>query len=110
MTRIELLYLDGCPNHQPLHARLRELVSAHDLQATIVPVRVGSGAEARARRFLGSPSVRVDGVDVEPGAAQRTDYGMKCRLFFTPQGLRGMPDEAWMLAALERARRTASET
>jgi hypothetical protein len=100
MTRVELLYLDGCPNLQPLQARVRELVSAHHVQATIDAVPVGSDEEARARRFLGSPTLRVDGADVEPGAEERTDYGVKCRLFLTPDGLRGMPAEAWVLAAL----------
>ena len=103
MTRVELLYFDGCPNHQPLQERVRDLVNAHNLQATIEAVPVGSDEEARARRFLGSPSLRVDGADVEPGADERTDFGMKCRLFLTPDGLRGMPADAWMLTALERA-------
>jgi hypothetical protein len=102
MTRVELLYLDGCPNHEPLHQRVRDLVNAHNLQATIETVPVGSDEEARARHFLGSPTLRVDGVDVEPDADQRTDFGMKCRLFLTAQGLRGTPPEEWVLAALER--------
>jgi hypothetical protein len=103
MTRVELLYLDGCPNHEPLQARVSELVSAYKLQATIEPVLVHSDEEARARHFLGSPSLRINGVDVEPGAGERADFGMKCRLFLTPQGLRGTPSDAWVLAALERA-------
>src|SRR5262245_31512334 len=102
MTRVELLYVDGCPNREPLEERVRELVT--DLHVTIEAVPVGSDAEARARRFLGSPTLRVDGVDVEPGAGARTDFGIKCRLFLTPDGLRGTPADAWVLAALERAR------
>jgi len=104
MTRVELLYFDGCPNHEPLHDRVRELISAHDLQATIHTVPIASEEEARARRFLGSPSLRIDGVDVEPDADARTDFGIKCRLFVTPQGLRGMPADAWTVAALKRAK------
>lgn len=100
LTRIELLYIDGCPNHERLHERVRELVREHGLPVSIEPVLIASDDEARARRFLGSPSLRVDGVDVEPGASERTDFGLKCRLFPTPGGLRGMPAEAWVLAAL----------
>jgi hypothetical protein len=102
MTRVELLYFEGCPHHEPLRDRVHELIDAHNPQATLEAVPIGSDEEARARRFLGSPSLRVDGVDVEPGADQRTDFGMKCRLFGTPQGLRGMPPETWVVAALVR--------
>ena len=104
MTRVELLYVDGCPNHEPLQKRVRELADAHDIQAEIEAVPVRSDAEARARRFLGSPTVRVDGEDIEPGAGERTDFGVKCRLFLTPDGLQRTPADAWVLAALKRRR------
>ncbi len=71
-------------------------------------VRVEDADAAEAARFLGSPTIRIDGVDVEPVTSQRTDYGLKCRLFATPDGLRGMPADEWVLRALERAR-TASQ-
>jgi hypothetical protein len=103
VTRIELLYLDGCPNHEALYARVRELLSAHDVQATIESVRVTSDAQAEARRFLGSPTLRVDGADVEPGADERTDYGLSCRLFRGGAGLASVPDDAWIVAALEHS-------
>jgi len=94
MTRIELLYLDGCPNCEPLFTRVRELAAESGRADAIELVRVGSYEQALARGFLGSPSVRVDGVDVEPGAGGRDDYGLKCRL--------RLPDDASILAALDR--------
>jgi hypothetical protein len=102
MTRVELLYFDGCPNHEPLEQRVRELLSTYHLRATIDAVPVRSDAEAHACRFLGSPTLRINGEDVEPGAGERTDFGMKCRLFHTSHGLRGTPAEAWVIAALTR--------
>ena len=70
-------------------------------------VRVDDDEAAARERFLGSPTVRVDGRDVEPGADERTDFGLRCRLFAIPEGLRGVPADDWVLGALERAR-TAS--
>jgi hypothetical protein len=104
MTHVELLYLDGCPNHEPLQARVRELLVANRVHATVEAVPVGTDEEARRRRFLGSPTLRVDGSDVEPGADQRTDFGIKCRLFVTSEGVTGVPADAWVRAALERGR------
>lgn len=102
--KVEVLYLDGCPNHEALLPRLQALLSASGVTADIELVPIGDAAAAERERFVGSPTVRVDGEDIEPGAADRTDYGLKCRLFATPDGLRGLPAEEWVLAALQRVR------
>lgn len=99
-TLVELLYFDGCPGiHRvlPVVAPLAEAAGAR-----VVQRRVETPQEAEAQRFLGSPTVRVDGVDVEPGAERRSDYGLKCRLYQTAGGLTGVPEEAWMRDALQR--------
>lgn len=102
---VELLYFDGCPNHEALLPRLRELMDGADVSAQIMLRRVPDDAAAQRERFLGSPTVRIDGRDVEPGAEQRRDFGMKCRLYSTPAGLRGTPPEEWLLDALTRRAR-----
>ena len=101
--KLEVLYFDGCPNHESLLARLRELLVSTGVAAEIELVQVEDTEAADRERFLGSPTIRIDGHDVEPGADQRTDYGLKCRLFTTPTGLRGLPAEEWIQAALQRA-------
>ncbi len=97
---IELLFFDGCPNHDRLLAHLPELLGTFASPADVQLVRITSDDEAQAQRFLGSPTLRVDGSDVEPGADERTDFGLKCRLYPTAQGLSGMPVDAWILRAL----------
>ena len=99
---IELLYFDGCPNHEALLPRLREIVAASDVSAEVDLRRISDDDAAQHERFLGSPTVRIDGDDVEPGAELRTDFGMKCRLYRTASGLSGQPDEQWIRAALQR--------
>jgi hypothetical protein len=62
---------------------------------------VESQEEARRSRFLGSPTVRVNGRDIDPGAEARTDYGLKCRLYRTPDGIMGTPPDSLIIDALE---------
>jgi hypothetical protein len=62
---------------------------------------VESHEHALQQRFLGSPTVRVNGMDVEPGADARRDYGIKCRLYRTTAGIARVPPRTWILAALE---------
>jgi hypothetical protein len=61
-------------------------------------VRLVSVMESQAEqsRFLGSPSIRVDGIDVEPGAERRTDFSHICRLYQTSHGPSALPGVAWI--------------
>lgn len=84
--RIDLLYFDGCSSHEPFLPRLRELIAQAGVDAPVQQQRVDSDEAARHERFLGSPTLRVDGVDIEPGAERRSDYGLKCRCTGIPSG------------------------
>jgi hypothetical protein len=99
---VELLYVAGCPNHEALLPRLRELLRGAGADDVVQLRRISDDGTARREGFLGSPTVRVDGHDVEPGASERSDFGIKCRLYATGDGLRGTPLDEWVLDALAR--------
>jgi hypothetical protein len=64
--------------------------------------RIDTSDDAEAQRFLGSPTVRVNGRDVDPGAEGRTDYGLKCRLYRSEElGQSPVPPERWTRVALQ---------
>jgi len=104
---VELLYFDGCPSYEKLLPRLRSLLDDAGERDALTLRRVESENAAVAERFLGSPTVRINGRDVDPGAADRDDFGLKCRLYRTDAGLEHMPPDRWIRAALERARQRA---
>jgi hypothetical protein len=62
-------------------------------------VAVATGAEAERLRFPGSPTVRVDGADIEPSSAGRGGYALGCRLY----GGSGVPPRELVAAALRAA-------
>jgi hypothetical protein len=97
---IEILYFEGCPNHERLCERLPALLKVAGIATEPALREITTQHEAERERFLGSPTLRVNGHDVEPAAADRTDYGMKCRICRTPEGLTGLPADRWILAAL----------
>lgn len=63
-------------------------------------IDVDDPATAERLRFLGSPTIRIDGHDVEPGAEQRGTYAITCRVYHTEQGTSGLPDPVWVRKAL----------
>ena len=101
---VEVLYFDGCPNHETLVPHLEQLLRGAQLPAQIALRRIADEETAWRERFLGSPTVRVDGRDVEPGAEERDDFGLTCRLYRVPSGVRGTPLDEWVLDALAGAR------
>ena len=98
-VKLEILYFDGCPNHQQVLPMLRELAAEHGADLEQRPVETAEDAEQAG--FLGSPSIRVDGRDVEPGAERRTDFGLKCRLYRSAGGQSGVPPREWVERALQ---------
>lgn len=99
---IELLHIDGCPGAEVLLARLRALLDAAGDDTPIRQRLIESDDDARRERFLGSPTLRVDGRDIDPGAHARQDYGIGCRLYPTPDGAANTPPDDWVSAALRR--------
>ena len=100
---VEVLYFHGCPNHQATIALVERVSSELGLDPEIRLVNVPDQEEAQRLRFLGSPTIRVGGRDVDPDADERTDYALSCRVFRTGAGIVGQPDESWVRAALRRA-------
>jgi hypothetical protein len=102
-VRVEVLHFDGCPSHEALLPRLRELMAQVGLDIPVQLTHIESVAAAERERFLGSPTLRTNGQDVDPTAGERTDFGLKCRLYPCAEGLRGTVPDELVLAALTRA-------
>ncbi len=103
--RVEILYFDGCPNHEPARALVERVAAELQVEPTIELVEVANPDSAADLRFLGSPTIRIEGRDVEPGADKRHEFVLSCRVYRTERGLRGQPDEAWIRETLAGAAR-----
>ncbi len=75
-VKIQVLYIWGCSSHRSVVAMAQEVVRELNLDADVEELQVRSAAAAERLRFVGSPSVRVDRVDIEPSARSLTDYGL----------------------------------
>jgi hypothetical protein len=101
MRSIELLYWDGCPSHPEAEALVRAVVADLELDARIDRIEVRTQEEAEALRFVGSPSIRVDGRDVDEDGAARSRPSLTCRIYTRPGGgFSPVPSRAQIEAAL----------
>jgi hypothetical protein len=99
---VELLYFEGCPNHHAARQLVERIAIEEGAVADVRLVEVSSPEEAEALRFLGSPTVRVNGRDVEPGADERDAFMLACRVYQTESGLGGQLSEEWIRTAFRR--------
>jgi hypothetical protein len=99
---IELLVFDGCPNEDTTRALVERVAAELNLAPKVSRVVVPDVDAAERMRFLGSPTIRVNGHDIEPGADGRNDYALACRVYRAGAGVSGQPDEDWLRQALSR--------
>ena len=94
--KVEVLHFEGCPNVTPTLELIRDVSTSLGVGVEIAHIEVRSVEEAIRTRFLGSPTVRVDGRDLDPAARSRTDFTLGCRLY----GASGVPPRDMIERAL----------
>jgi hypothetical protein len=89
---VELLWWEGCPNTDEALAMLREEMTAVGLDPEGIQVReVATDADAQREEFVGSPTVRVAGRDVQPVPDE--PIGLSCRVYRLADGrISPLPD------------------
>ena len=102
---VEILYFDGCPNVDGAREVVARVAAEVGAAAQVRLVKITDADAAVRRRFLGSPTIRVDGRDIEPGADARDEYVLACRVYRTEDGYVGQPEETWLRRALTEAAR-----
>jgi len=81
--KVELLYFDGCPSWQSGLQNLHSALDANGLDVSVELVQVLDNDNAARRKFLGSPSFRINGIDL--WNEERDTYSLSCRVYATPE-------------------------
>ncbi len=99
--KVEVLYFDGCPSYRTAQRTLMEVLDEEGMEAEVNLVAMNTDEEARRLRFPGSPTIRVDGEDLFP-VGEREDWRLGCRVYATPEGLKGLPTTEMLREALTK--------
>ena len=75
-VKLELLFSPGCGAIESTVTMVKDVLRELDVAADVSEIMVNTEEKARELRFLGSPSIRVNGRDVEPSADERQDYSL----------------------------------
>jgi hypothetical protein len=96
--KIEVLYFDTCPSYKQAVANVKAVIKEKHLQADLLLIKVESAEKAEKVGFQGSPSVRINGKDVE---GRDEGYSFSCRLYRVNGKPAMAPSKEQIVAKLE---------
>jgi hypothetical protein len=82
---IEFLYWEGCPSYPEARALLDAVLAERGIDAPVEVLEVRTDEGAVAHAFPGSPTIRVDGRDVDSVGATAAP-SLTCRIYHRPDG------------------------
>jgi len=106
--RVELLYYPECPSHERALERLQEALQAEGVDTPVEVIRIDTQAEAEAHRFVGSPTIRINGVEIDP--QPQLPYRLTCRTFVHEDGrLSPLPSLTMLRRAIRQAKEVSND-
>jgi hypothetical protein len=103
--RIEIFGARNAPQLEETRRIVDEAVAeagGDDIVVALVPVE--SAEEARAKKSFGTPTVRVNGLDVEYAEREPEEYSAGGRYYNTPDGWKPQPSKGMIVRAIQAAR------
>jgi hypothetical protein len=83
--KITFLYYEDCPSHDAALDRLRQVMAEEGIQTEIEIIKVETEEQAQRLRFIGSPTIRINGLDIDPPPPDAY-YALTCRAYHLEDG------------------------
>jgi len=102
--KIEFLFWEDCPSHGPTWERLQAILTEKGLKAQVRQIEIRTDEDAKQWSFCGSPTILINGEDIDPKGARAQRIGLNCRVYHTPDGrVTPVPSEEMIRTAIDRA-------
>lgn len=90
--KIQFLYFSGCPSYRGGLENLKQALRELGLKEDFEIINIETDEMAQEHNFIGSPTIRINGEDIDPKARDVKVAGYKgCRIYQTEEGLKGTP-------------------
>ena len=96
--KIELFYFKGCPTYNETAANLRRALDELDIKDNFKMIEVVDLQDAVTKKFLGSPTIRINGTDLE---GKEGDYIFGCRIYAIDGKITGTPTKNHILSKIK---------
>lgn len=90
--KIQFLYFEGCPSYKNGLENLKQALKELNLPEDFEMINVDSDEKTKEYQFIGSPTIRINGKDIDPRAREAKITGYRaCRIYQTEEGIQGAP-------------------
>jgi hypothetical protein len=93
MMKIEFYYFKSCPSYKVALDHLKEIINEENIEAHLELIRVDSPEDAQKVGFQGSPSIKINGQDIE---GKQNGYSFTCRIYNVDGALTGIPSKKYI--------------
>jgi len=107
-VKVEVLYVSDCPTHPAAVRLVKNVLAAEGVATDIHEVLVRDGGMAGELRFVGSPTIRINGRDVAGELQTAKNFAFSCRLYPGSKQI-GLPPRELVHRAVVEARQGESE-
>lgn len=83
--QIQFLYYEDCPSHETALDRLNQVMREENINADPEVIKVETDEQAQEWRFVGSPTILVNGTDIDP-PPDGAQYALTCRAYRLESG------------------------
>ncbi len=101
--KIDVLYFEGCPHATDALKLVKDVLKRLNIEAEVEFVKVNNPEEAEKLRFYGSPSIHINGIDLEEGEENRKPL-FGCRVYQSENGFSGLPPEELFIKKILEAK------
>ena len=106
-VKITLMLTDSCTHHDDARTLLREAIAESGAEAAVIEVIVRTDEEAKRAGVIGSPTIQVEGLDVEYADRAPDETSNGCRYYNSPAGWKPYPEQGMIVSAIKRAQGAA---
>lgn len=93
MVNVEILYFDNCPTHEAAHQLVKEVCKQEGVKPKVTTINIIDEEQAKKHAFIGSPTIRIEGKDVEKASRGASYFGRKCRVYMNNGQPSGLPSK-----------------
>jgi glutaredoxin len=108
--KVDILYIDGCPSKNRVEKLVQQILDELGVSgAQVSTTMVSTYAQAESIKFVGSPTIRINDVDIEPDTDRLTEFGLNPRTYKVKGMEQDMPDLRLLKDAVRKAKKDEEE-
>ncbi len=104
VVNIGIFFIEGCPGLSSITDNIKEVIAEEAVDADISLFLIETQEDARRLQFTGSPTVRINGMDIESSMQTIKDYGLRSRHYYIDGKKSDYPTKNMIRDAIKKAK------